>query len=56
MYMRWGEENKFTLNVIEYTIGDEAGIKSATIKIEGEYAYGYMKGKEAYIDLLEFPL
>ena len=45
MYMRWGEENKFTLNVIEYTIGDEAGIKSATIKIEGEYAYGYMKGE-----------
>ena len=35
--MRWGEENKFTLNVIEYTIGDEAGIKSATIKIKSNF-------------------
>lgn len=46
MYMRWGEENKFALSVIDYSIGDEAGIKSATIKIEGEYAYGYLKGEK----------
>lgn len=45
MYTRWAEKNKFSIEYIDYTQGDEAGIKSATILIKGEYAYGLMKGE-----------
>lgn len=46
MYTRWAEDNNFSISVVEHIIGDEAGIKGATIKIEGEYAYGYLKGEK----------
>lgn len=46
MYVRWGEANDFTVKVVEHIAGDEAGIKGATIKIEGEFAYGYLKGEK----------
>ena len=45
MYSRWGEKNGFTIEYIDYTQGDEAGIKSATILVKGEYAYGMLKGE-----------
>lgn len=45
MYSRWAEKNSFTVEVIDYTQGEEAGIKSATILIKGEYAYGLLKGE-----------
>ena len=45
MYMRWGERNGFKMTVTELVEGDEAGIKSATIQFEGEYAYGYLKAE-----------
>lgn len=45
MYTRWGEKNGFSIEYIDYTQGDEAGIKSATILIKGEYAYGLLKGE-----------
>ncbi len=45
MYTRWAEKNKFSLEYIDYTQGDEAGIKSATILVKGEYAYGLLKGE-----------
>lgn len=45
MYSRWGEKNGFTIDYIDYTQGDEAGIKSATILVKGEYAYGFLKGE-----------
>lgn len=45
MYSRWAEKNKFTLEYIDYTQGDEAGIKSATILVKGEYAFGLLKGE-----------
>jgi len=45
MYTRWGEKNKFNIEYIDYTQGDEAGIKSATILVKGEYAYGLLKGE-----------
>ncbi len=40
MYRRWAERRRFSLEVIEYTEGEEAGIKSATFNIDGEYAFG----------------
>lgn len=45
MYTRWSEKNKYSVDMIDYTPGDEAGIKDATILIKGEYAYGYLKGE-----------
>ncbi len=43
MYSRWGERRKFKVEVVEETDGDEAGIKSATILLKGENAYGWLK-------------
>ncbi len=45
MYTRWAERHGFTYEIMDYQDGDEAGIKSATIMIEGENAYGYLKGE-----------
>lgn len=45
MYLRWAERHKFDIQVVELQIGDEAGIKGATITISGPYAYGYLKGE-----------
>jgi peptide chain release factor 2 len=45
MYMRWAEEKKFKLKILDESRGGEAGIKSATIEISGPYAYGYLKGE-----------
>ncbi len=45
MYIRWGERNNFKVKQIYLQPGDEAGIKSATLEIEGEFAYGYLKGE-----------
>mgnify|MGYP001853053824 CR=1 FL=1 len=45
MYTRWTERHDLTYQVVDYQDGDEAGIKSATIMIQGENAYGYLKGE-----------
>lgn len=45
MYMRWGERNGHKMTVTELLEGDEVGIKSATIQVEGDYAYGYLKAE-----------
>ena len=45
MYNRWGERHGFKVETLDYLDGDEAGLKSATILIEGENAYGYMKSE-----------
>lgn len=45
MYCRWGERHNFKVNTVDMLDGEEAGIKSATITIEGENAYGYLKGE-----------
>jgi peptide chain release factor 2 len=45
MYMRWAEANGYKLTVSNLQEGDEAGIKTVTMQIEGEYAYGYLKGE-----------
>ena len=43
MYLRWGEDKKFRVEIIEVSPGDVAGIKSATIKYSGDYAYGWLR-------------
>lgn len=43
MYSRWGERRGFKVQLLERSDGEEAGIKSATIRIEGERAYGWLK-------------
>jgi len=43
MYLRWGEAKGFKVELLEESQGDVAGIKSATIKFEGEYAYGWLR-------------
>ncbi len=45
MYTRWAERHGFTYSILDYQDGDEAGIKSATIRIDGENAYGYLKSE-----------
>lgn len=45
MYIRWAEENKYKVTVSNLQEGDEAGIKSVTMQLEGDYAYGYLKGE-----------
>ena len=43
MYLRWGEANNFKTELMEVSPGEVAGIKSATIKFEGEYAFGWLR-------------
>ena len=45
MYMKWFDKKKFSYNIISEHQGEEAGIKSSTIKVDGEYAYGLMKSE-----------
>ena len=45
MYTRWAERRGFHAEVLDQTPGDEAGIKSATIKMDGKYAYGYLRSE-----------
>ena len=45
MYSRWAERHGFTVETLNYEDGDEAGIKTATLSIEGENAYGYLKSE-----------
>ncbi|MBA0754620.1 hypothetical protein Gogos_019989 [Gossypium gossypioides] len=46
MYTRWGEKQKYKTRVVEKSLGEEAGIKSVTIEVEGRYAYGYLSGEK----------
>jgi peptide chain release factor 2 len=43
MYLRWGEANGFKTDLMEVSPGEVAGIKSATIKVDGEYAFGWLR-------------
>jgi len=45
MYMRWAEDKGFKLKELNYQEGDVAGIKTVTLEIEGEYAFGWLKGE-----------
>ncbi|KAF5824230.1 putative peptide chain release factor class I [Helianthus annuus] len=46
MYVRWGERQRYKTRVVEKSMGEEAGIKSATIEAEGRYAFGYLSGEK----------
>jgi peptide chain release factor 2 len=43
MYLRWGEQHDFETELLEASAGDVAGIKSATIRLEGDYAFGWLR-------------
>ena len=45
LYTRWGERGGYTVKLIDYQPGDEAGIRSATLIIEGEFAFGYLSSE-----------
>jgi peptide chain release factor 2 len=45
MYLRWGEKHGYKVRQIDYQEGEEAGIKSATLEFEGDFAYGYLKSE-----------
>ncbi len=45
MYMRWGERSDFNVSQVNHQQGDTAGIKSATLEISGDFAYGYLKAE-----------
>jgi len=45
MYTRWATQNGYTVKELDFLEGDEAGIKSVTALVQGEYAYGYLKGE-----------
>jgi peptide chain release factor 2 len=45
MYLRWGEQNGYKMTIMDLLEGDSAGIKSATVEVTGEFAYGYMKAE-----------
>ena len=45
MYMRWAEKHKYKVKILDYLDGEEAGLKSASILIEGLNAYGFLKGE-----------
>lgn len=45
MYTRWAEKHNFNVDLIDYTPGEEAGIKGTTILIKGDYAFGLLKGE-----------
>lgn len=45
MYIRWGERNKYSIKLLDRQDGDVAGIKSATIELDGFYGYGYLKSE-----------
>jgi peptide chain release factor 2 len=46
MYVRWAERHGFQVSVLDLLPGEEAGIKSVTIEIKGQYAYGYLKAEK----------
>lgn len=45
MYLRYAERSGFATNMVEYQEGDDAGLKSATFMVNGDYAFGYLKGE-----------
>jgi len=46
MYLRWAEDNGFKTEILDYTSGEEAGIKSVTIAVSGRFAFGYLRSEK----------
>jgi len=45
MYLRWGEQNNYKITILDILDGESAGIKSASLEVEGKFAYGYLKAE-----------
>jgi peptide chain release factor 2 len=45
MYLRYGERSDFKCEILDKSVGDEAGIRNCTFKVEGQFAFGYLKGE-----------
>ena len=50
MYMKWSDKKNFNFSLISEHKGEEAGIKSSTIKIDGDYVFGWLKKSQEYTD------
>ena len=46
MYLRWAEKRKYKVDILDLTVGEEAGIKSVTISVSGDYAFGYLRSEK----------
>lgn len=46
MYLRWGERSEYETEVLDITMGEEAGVKSVTLSFKGRYAYGYLRSEK----------
>ncbi len=46
MFLRWMEQHKYETEIIDFTPGEEAGIKSVTVSVSGRYAYGYLRSEK----------
>lgn len=46
MYLRWAEQRGFDTEILDLTVGEEAGIKSVTISVSGDYAFGYLRSEK----------
>lgn len=46
MYTRWAQKNNYSVEILDYLAGEEAGVKSVTIEVCGENAFGYLKGEK----------
>lgn len=54
MYTRWAAQHNFEVETADYEAGEEAGIKSVTLLVNGHNAYGYLRSEKGSIDLSEF--
>ena len=48
MYTRWCESHGYKIKMLDYQAGDEVGVKSCTMEVEGEFAYGYLKSERIF--------
>lgn len=55
MYTRWAEDRGYSVEILDYQAGDEAGIKDVTLLIRGLYAYGYLKSEKGSTAWCAFP-
>jgi peptide chain release factor 2 len=46
MYLRWAEQRNYKVEILDLTVGEEAGIKSTTLAISGQYAFGYLRSEK----------
>ena len=56
MYMKWSSTKTFKLNIISEHKGEEAGLKSSTLRINGDYAFGWLKNESGIHRLVRISL